>query len=94
MVTTSVKIPAHVKEGVAAAAAEAGVTVHAWLLQVIEQATARAAMRRAFVESALAARERFKRTGLAVPAGEVDAYFAARSKGLTPSRPKAVKWRR
>ncbi len=48
--TTSVKIPARTKARIARAAKEAGVTVHAYLLEAIERAAARADRRREFDE--------------------------------------------
>jgi hypothetical protein len=90
--TTSVKIPVHTKALAAAAAREAGITVHAWLLEVIEQATEHAAKRRAFVAAAKASLEKYQATGIAYRADDVHAYFDARAAGGKPTRPKAARW--
>lgn len=91
--TTSVKIPAPTKAAVAVAAREAGLTVHAYLLSVIEQAVERSAARRAFVSAAQASLDGFDRRGLAHPAGSVRAYFKAKAAGKRPPRPKPSSWK-
>ena len=90
---TSVKIPAATKSRVKAAAADAGLTTHAFLLRVIEEAADRATKRRAFVADALAARAEFQRDGLAYRAEDLDAYYMARGRGENPAKPKPVKCR-
>jgi glycerophosphoryl diester phosphodiesterase len=92
-VTRSVKIPARTKPRVVRAAREAGVTVHAYLVDVIEQATERAEKRRAFVDAARASREETRRTGRACRAEDVHAFFEARRRGENPPRPKRVRIR-
>ena len=82
--TTSVKIPSSTKARIARAAKEAGITVHAYLLDVIERATAQADKRREFVQEALAARARFRRTGLAHRAEDVWKYLDAKAAGKNP----------
>jgi len=91
--TTSVKIPARTKARVARAAKEAGVTVHAYLLDAIERAAARADCRREFVGEAVAAREEIRRTGMVLRGADVHAYFKATRAGKNPARPKPVKVR-
>lgn len=91
--TTSVKIPLRTKARVARAAREAGLTVHAYLVDAIEQATERAEKRRAFVDAALASREETRRTGRAYRAEDVHAFFEARRRGENPPRPKRVRIR-
>lgn len=90
---TSVKLPPHVKALAARAAKDAGVTVHAFLVEMIEQGTKRAMQRREFVRAAVASRDRYRRTGLAHRAEDVFAYLDAKAEGKEARRPKPVKIR-
>jgi hypothetical protein len=92
-VATSVKIPSRIKALATRAAKDAGVTVHAFLVDAIEQGTKRAMQRREFVRTAIASRERYHRTGLAHRAEDVFTYLDAKADGKDPSRPKPVKVR-
>jgi predicted DNA-binding protein len=91
--TTSVKIPAATKARIARAAKEAGITVHAYLLEAIERAASRADVRREFVGEAVAAREEIRRTGMALRGKDVHAYFKAKREGKNPPPPRPVKIR-
>jgi predicted DNA-binding protein len=91
--TTSVKIPARTKARIERAAKEAGVTVHAYLLEAIERAAARADRRREFVGEAVAAREEIRRTGMVLRGKDVHAYFKAKRAGKNPAPPEPVKIR-
>ncbi|HEY2028924.1 MAG TPA: hypothetical protein VGH20_06915 [Myxococcales bacterium] len=88
--TTSVKIPARTKAMVAEAAKDAGVTPHAWLLQIIEREAERAMRRRRFVAGAKRSLDHYRQTGTAYAADDVHAYFKARAAGKKPARPKPV----
>jgi len=92
-ITTSVKLPPHVKAMAARAAKDAGLSVHAFLVDLIEQGTKRAMQRREFVEAAVASREAYRRTGLAHRAEDVFAYLDARAAGKNPPRPRPSKMR-
>ncbi|HEX4382725.1 MAG TPA: DUF1778 domain-containing protein [Myxococcales bacterium] len=91
--TTSVKIPTRTKAMVVRAAKDSGKTVHGYLLDVIEEAAKRAALRREFVTSAEASLAGYKRTGLAHRAEDVHAWFEAKARGENPPPLKPVKIR-
>ena len=91
--TTSVNIPARTKARIARAAKAAGVTVHAYLLDAIERAAARADRRREFVGEAVAAREEIRRTGMVLRGADVHAYFKAKRAGKSPAPPNPFKLR-
>ena len=93
MTTTSLKLPAELKQRAAAIAQRAGITPHAFMVGAIEQAASAAEQRTAFVESALAARDEMRRTGKGYDAEEVHAYVKARIAGTKPAKPKARSWR-
>jgi predicted transcriptional regulator len=94
MPPTTLKLPADLKQRIAAVAAGAGTSPHAFMVAAIERETARAEQRRAFVAQALAARERTVASGRRYPAAAVHRYISARVRGRKTRRPKAVAWRR
>lgn len=94
MQPTTLKIPPELKARVASLAAEAGQSVHAFLLAVIEEQIDRAERRRRFVAAALAAEARVLRDGVGVPAQAVHRWLRARAAGKKAPRPRATPWRR
>lgn len=92
MTTTSLKLSDALKQRAFAAAAQQGVSLHAFMVQAIEQAASAAEQRASFVNEAQAAREQILKTGKGYDAGEVHAYLKARIAGSTPERPKAKSW--
>ena len=92
--TTSIKLPQDLKARVAALAAQAGQTAHAYMLGAIERDTALAEKRHAFVEEALAAERDMQRTGLAYDARDMHAYWNARLAGKKAPKPKLKSWRK
>ena len=93
-IATTVKLPEDTRARARAAAADAGLTMHAFLLTAVEGAVDQSEKRRAFFVEADAAEERLLRTGKGIPHAAVVAYFKARAEGKNPPRPKAVKWRK
>ena len=89
MSTTSIKLSDDLRERVAAVAEGAGVTAHAFMVAAVEQATASAEKRAAFVASALKARTDYQYSGEYYAADEVRDYFAKRVAGDGPKRPRA-----
>lgn len=75
---------------VANAAKAAGVTPHAWLLDVIEREAERATRRRRFIHHARNSLDHYRKTGIAYAADDVHAYLNARAAGKSPARPKPV----
>jgi predicted transcriptional regulator len=78
MTTTSLKLPEEVKQLAVAAAQQHGVTPHAFMVEAIRAAAARAEA----LES-----------GKAFDADDVHAYLRARAQGQAVPRPKARTWR-
>jgi predicted transcriptional regulator len=94
MQPTTLKIPPELKARVAALAADAGKTVHAFLLQAIEEQTTRAERRRQFVAAALAAEAQVTKDGKVFPMEAVHRHLRERAAGRKSTRPKAVSWRK
>ena len=94
VVPPTIKLPKELKERIGTLIERTGRSMHAFLLDAIEQRTADAERRRAFVAAALKAREEMSRTGKGFPAREVHAYVRARAAGKKAARPRARAWRR
>lgn len=94
MRTTTLKLPAELKERIASIVDGTGKSPHAFMVEAIEQQTKLAEQRKAFVAEALAAREDFSRTGKAYALEDVATYLAARSAGQPARRPRAKRWRK
>ena len=90
---TTLKLSDQLKQKIAAVIDGTGQSMHAFMVRAIEDETERAGLRRAFHESALAARDEALRSGLAHPAEAVHAYIRARVSGKRTRRPKARSWR-
>lgn len=93
MPTTSLKLPEDLKQRAAAAAQEQGVTVHAFMVDAIRQATTAAEERARFVAEAAAARKAMLKGGKGYEAEEVNAYLRDRIAGRKAAQPKARPWR-
>lgn len=91
-IATTIKLPEDTKARARAAAADAGLTLHAWLVEAVKKEADRAEKWRSFMAEADEAEEEFERTGEAIPLAEVDAHFKARAAGQNAPLPKAVKW--
>ena len=87
MPTTTLKLPEDLKERVVAAAA-AGITPHAFMVDAIARQIEWAERRRDFVDRALAAEEEVARYGLVHDGDEVLSWFEARDAGRKSARPK------
>ena len=94
MVPTTIKLPKELKDRIGTLIESTGQSMHAFLLDAIEQRTAEAERRRAFVATALKAREEMSRTGKGFAASEVHAYVRARAASKKAARPRARAWRR
>jgi predicted transcriptional regulator len=67
---------------------------HAFMVEAIEEQTALAEKRKAFVASALAARRNFIRTGKAYAFEDVKKYFTTtRIAGKPARKPRLKRWR-
>jgi predicted transcriptional regulator len=88
MPTTTLKLPEDLKERVVVAAAAAGITPHAFMVDAIARQIEWSERRREFVDRALAADEEVARYGLVHDGDEVLSWFEARAAGRKSARPK------
>ncbi len=91
MSTTTLKLPDDLKERIVAAAADAGKTPHAFMVEALAAQTALAERRRAFVDAAATAEQEVAEYGLVYDADAVFSYLQDTLKGKRAKRPKAVK---
>lgn len=90
-VTTTIKLPDDLKDRVTSAAAAAGKSPHAWMVDAIEAQAALAQRRQAFVASALKAEQEVAQYGLVYDADEVFSYIQAKAEGRRANKPKSRK---
>ncbi len=91
MSTTTLKLPEDLKQRIAAVAADAGKSPHAFMVEALAAQTALAERRRVFVAAAHAAAQEVAQYGLVYDADEVFGYLQDKLKGKRTRRPKAVK---
>ena len=91
-IATSLKLPIDLKARVDAAADAAGKTPHAFMVEAIEEQTARAERHEAFIAEALEAEREMERTGRYYAAEDVFTYMTARAEGKRVRRPRAKSW--
>ena len=90
-VTTTIKLPDDLKDRVTSAAAAAGKSPHAWMVDAIEAQAALEERRQAFVASALKAEQEVAEYGLVYDADEVFSYILAKAEGKRAAKPKPRK---
>ena len=91
---TTIKLPPSLKKRILALVDETGQSVHAFMLEAIEEKAELAERRRAFVRAAVEAERELEKTGLAYDAAEVHRYLRARAAGKRAARPKPKAWRK
>ena len=91
MSTTTLKLPEELKARIAAVAADAGKSPHAFMVEALAAQTALAERRKVFVAAAHAAAQEVAQYGLVYDADEVFVYLHDKLKGTRAKRPKAVK---
>jgi predicted transcriptional regulator len=91
-VSTTLKLPEHLKKRLGPLAKSAGKTPHAWMIDALETQVTLAEKRRGFVDDALAAEKEAGETSVAYRADDVHRYIRARAAGKKGARPKPVKW--
>ncbi|WP_324779016.1 CopG family ribbon-helix-helix protein [Thiobacillus sedimenti] len=91
MSTTTLKLPDDLKERIAAVAADAGKTPHAFMVDALAAQTALAERRRAFVDAAVRAEQDVAEYGVVYDADAVFCYLQDTLAGKRARRPKAVK---
>ena len=91
---TSLKLSRELKRRVAAAAAAAQKTAHAFMVEAIERETTLAERYDAFLDDALAAEREIERTGQYYAAEDVFRYMDSRIAGKRARRPRPRAWRK
>jgi predicted transcriptional regulator len=94
MATTTIRLPEKLKTKVTAAAARAGTTAHAFILEAIAEKAEREEQRQAFLQSAENRYSEIVDTGMTIPWTEMRACLErslARGDGKLVNKPKARK---
>ncbi len=91
-VSTTLKLPEHLKKRIGPLAKSAGKTPHAWMIDALETQATLAAERRGFIDDARAAEKEVEETGVVYRAEDVHRYIRARAAGRKNARPKPIKW--
>lgn len=91
MSTTTIRLPEDLKERIAQAAARAGTTAHAFILNAIADKVDEEERRNDFHETAKRRYEEIVTSGMTIPSNEMQNYLKDRLAGQNPSRPKAGK---
>jgi predicted transcriptional regulator len=81
MPTTTIKLPDTLRERIARAAEDSGVSPHAFMIEAIEARTELAERRREWIGAALKAEEQVARYGLVYDGDEVLAWMGERLAG-------------
>lgn len=89
MSTTTIRIDDTLKERVAAAAARAGKTAHAFIVEALAETVERQEAESAFQRLADARWERLQETGKTVGWEQARLYLQARAAGQRPRKPAA-----
>ena len=85
-VATSLKLPAELKAALDEDARKQGLTMHAYMVKTLAEATERARQREQFTQDALAAEQDMLTRG-AYDLADARAYFQARLRGEHPEQP-------
>lgn len=93
MTTTSLKLPAELKQRAANVASQLGISTHAFMIGAIEQAAIAAERRARLLAEASEARHEMLESGKGFDAEAVHAYLEAKVSGKPAGRPKARAWR-
>ena len=88
----TLKLPPELTDRVAAVVKGTSKSAHAFMVEAIEQQTALAEKRKAFIAEAVAARQEFERTGKGYALEDVRKYFAARIAGKPARKPRLKRW--
>jgi predicted transcriptional regulator len=89
--STTLKLPDELKDRVIEAAAAAGKSPHAFMVEAIELQTQLAERRREFIGSALGAEQEVADYGVVYDGDEVLSYIKARLEGRKAARPRKRK---
>ena len=92
--STSIKLPEHLKKRIARAVKGTEQSAHAFMVEAIRQETERAEKRRGLLADAYAARAEFLRSGTGYALAEVKAHYRAKLQGKRSRKPKLRPWQR
>jgi len=91
MPAVTLKLPEDLKKRINDLAAASGKSPHAFMVDALTAQTAREELRRAFVASALEARQQVARYSQVMEAADVHKWLLARARGGKAARPRARK---
>ena len=94
IVATSLKLPSELKTRIEKLARKSGKTTHAFVLSALEEHVARSELADQFLEDAVAADKRMRRTGVGYDVEEVHAYVVAKARGKRARRTRPKQWRK
>lgn len=94
MSATTIKLSAELRQRVARLVRGTGKSMHAFMLEAIEQQTSLAERRKSFVAEALAARREANASGRGYLLEDVREHYAARAAGKPARKLRAKQWRR
>mgnify|MGYP001030625149 CR=1 FL=1 len=90
-VTTTLKLPEHLKTRITPLAEAAGKSPHAWMVEALEERVTQSEAYAAFVAEALEADREMTETGLGYDGDDVLAYFREKAAGHPAKFPKPIK---
>jgi predicted transcriptional regulator len=91
MSTTTIRLPKHLKDRVAAAAERAGTTAHSFILEAIAEKADQAERRADFQDVAEKRYAKISASGKTIPWEQMRGYLEGRVTGKTPVRPMTKK---
>jgi len=94
MSATTIKLSPELRQRVQKLVRGTGKSMHAFMLEAIEQQASLAERRKAFVADALAARKEANASGLGYLLEDVQAHYIARIAGKRAPRLRAKRWRK
>ena len=89
--TTSLKLPAALKDRVGRLAQGVAQTPHAYMVEAISEKVARDEKRQGFLKAGEESAARFVRSGVAYAHKDVMRYFLAKAAGKNPAKPKRAR---
>jgi predicted transcriptional regulator len=90
-ITTTLKLPEHLKTRITPLAEAAGKSPHAWMVEALEERVTQSEAYAAFVAEALDADREMTETGLGYAMEDVHRYLRAKLEGKPVKRPSPVK---
>jgi predicted transcriptional regulator len=94
MSTTTLRLPAELRDRIARLTEESGTTVHSFMLGAIAERVAREESRREFVNEGNDRLANMLANGLGIDWADMRDYLGERAPGDNPPFPQARRWRR